>query len=152
MTVEVGTPAPDFTLPDQHRQPTTLSSFRGERPVVLVFFPLAFTGVCTGELCAIRDRLPVLDGSGAQVIGISCDSGPSLRVFADQEGIEYPLLSDHWPHGEVARRYGVFDERLGLALRGSFVIDREGLVRWATLNQIPDARDVADYERALAGL
>jgi peroxiredoxin len=123
-----GTPAPDFELVDQHRQPHRLSDLRG-RSVVLVFYPWAFTSVCTGEMCAIRDRLPQLQNESVHVLAVSCDARASLRAFAAAEGLDYPLLSDHWPHGEVARRYGVFDETAGAALRGTFVIDAEGVVR-----------------------
>lgn len=151
MGVEIGDEAPDFTLVDQHRQPVTLSSFRG-RPVVLVFYPMSFTGVCTGELCALRDELPRFEGQDAQVIAVSCDNVPTHRVLADQEGLEYPILADFWPHGAVAEAYGVFDAGSGLALRGTFVIDRSGIVRWKVVNQIPDARDIAEYEKALAEL
>lgn len=152
MAVEIGDVAPDFTLVDQHRQPVTLSSFRGAKAVVLVFYPMTFTGVCTGELCELRDRLPQFEGEDVQVIAVSCDNVPSHRVLAHQEGLEYPILADFWPHGAVADEYGVFDAQLGVALRGTFVIDKAGVVRWKVVNQIPDARQIADYEAALAEL
>jgi len=152
MAVEIGDEAPDFTLVDQHRQPLTLSSFRGEKAVVLVFYPMSFTGVCTGELCALRDHLPQFEGEDVQVIAVSCDNVPTHRVLADQEGLDYPILADFWPHGAVADEYGVFDAASGLALRGTFVIDKGGVVRWKVVNQIPDARDIAEYEKALAEL
>jgi peroxiredoxin len=143
----VGTAAPAFELRDQHGVPITLADLRGG-PVVLVFFPYAFTGVCTDELRELRGGL----GRDESVLAVSCDSMFSLRAYGDAHKIGYPLLSDFWPHGEVARRYGVFDEERGCALRGTFVIDASGLVRWSVVNPIPDARDVTEYRRVLDGL
>ena len=152
MAVEVGDEAPDFTLIDQHRQPLTLSSFRGEKTVVLVFYPMSFTGVCTGELCELRDNLPKFASSDVQLIAVSCDNVPTQRVFADQQGLDYPVLADFWPHGAVADRYGVFDSASGLALRGTFIIDPQGVVRWKVVNAIPDGRDIGEYFAALASI
>jgi len=152
MAVEVGDVAPDFELKDQHGTPVKLSDFRGGKKVVLVFYPLAFSGVCTGELCAIRDELPTLGGDDVQVLAVSVDSMFALRAWADQEKYQFPLLSDFWPHGGTAQAYGVFDEEKGLALRGTFIIDTEGVVRWKVVNAIPDARDLGEYRKALAGL
>ncbi|HMC71464.1 MAG TPA: peroxiredoxin, partial [Mycobacteriales bacterium] len=123
-----------------------------EKNVVLIFYPFAFTGVCTGELSAIRDELPEFDNDDVAVLAVSADTVASLRIFADQEKLEYPLLSDHWPHGEVSKSYGVFDENLGAATRGTFIIDKDGIVRWKVVNAIPDARDQAEYKKALASL
>ncbi|MEV5572835.1 peroxiredoxin [Spirillospora sp. NPDC052269] len=153
MAVEVGGVAPDFELKDQHGTPVKLSDFRGEKNVVLVFFPLAFSGVCTGELCAIRDELPTLVGDDeTQVVAVSVDSMFAQRAWSEQEGYKFPLLADFWPHGGVAQAYGVFDEERGLARRGTFVIDKEGVVRWTVVNAIPDARDLDDYRKALSAL
>ena len=152
MAIEVGQKAPEFTLRDHHGHPTTLSSFRGSKNVVLVFYPWAFTGVCTGELCEIRDRIASFDNDDTVTLAVSCDAQFSLRIFAEREGYTFPLLSDFWPHGEVARAYGIFDEHAGAAIRGTFVIDKQGIVRYAVVNQIPDARDPAEYEKALAAL
>jgi mycoredoxin-dependent peroxiredoxin len=152
MAVEVGDSAPDFELKDQHGSPVKLSDFRGEKDVVLVFYPLAFSGVCTGELCTIRDELPTFGGEDVQVLTVSVDSMFSHRAWADQEKYEFPLLSDFWPHGGVAQAYGVFDEEKGLSIRGTFVIDKQGVVRWKVVNAIPDARDIEDYRKALAAL
>lgn len=149
MAVEVDDGAPDFELKDQHGAPVKLSDFRGEKNVVLVFYPLAFSGVCSGELSRIRDELPTL-GDDVEVLAVSVDSMFALRAWADQEHYQFPLLSDFWPHGETARRYGVFDEDRGVALRGTFIIDAEGVVRWKVVNAIPDARDVDEYRKALA--
>ncbi|MYZ35461.1 MULTISPECIES: peroxiredoxin [unclassified Streptomyces] len=163
MAVEVGALAPDFELKDNHGRTVRLSDFRaagggaegadgGGKNVVLLFYPFAFTGVCTGELCALRDELPSFVNEDTQLLAVSNDSIHTLRVFAEQEGLEYPLLSDFWPHGEVSRAYGVFDEEKGCALRGTFILDKEGIVRWSVLNGLPDARDLGDYIKALAAL
>ncbi|MFJ9697985.1 peroxiredoxin [Kitasatospora sp. NPDC101183] len=152
MAIEVGTLAPDFELNDQHGASVRLADFRGRKAVVLVFYPFAFTGVCTGELGEVQRELDGLQNDGVQVLGLSCDSQFSQRVFSDREGLGFPLLADFWPHGAVARAYGVLDEERGCPLRGSFVIDRAGTVRWSVVNGLPDARDVRDYLKALAAL
>ena len=144
-------PAPDFALADQHGSTVRLSDFRG-RPVVLVFYPYAFTGVCTSELCALRDELVPAVPDETVVLAVSCDSMFTLRAFADSEGFDFPLLSDFWPHGAVASAYGVFDADRGAASRGTFVIDAQGVVRWNVVNALPDARDVAEYRRVLDDL
>ncbi|MGW1164073.1 peroxiredoxin [Streptomyces sp. NPDC002550] len=149
MAIQVGDKAPDFELKDNHGRSVKLSDFRGEKNVVLLFYPFAFTGVCTGELCELRDNLPKFTDRDTQLLAVSNDSIHTLRVFAEQEGLEYPLLSDFWPHGNVSRAYGVFDEDKGCAVRGTFVIDKEGVVRWTVVNGLPDARDLNDYVRAL---
>jgi peroxiredoxin len=129
-----------------------LSDFRGDKNVVLLFYPFAFTGVCTGELCSLRDNLPQFTDRDTQLLAVSNDSIHTLRVFAEQEGLEYPLLSDFWPHGNTSRAYGVFDEDKGCAVRGTFVIDKEGVVRWTVVNGLPDARDLNEYVKALDSL
>ncbi|MFI9340382.1 peroxiredoxin [Streptomyces sp. NPDC052773] len=149
MAIQVGDKAPDFELKDNHGRTVKLSDFRGEKNVVLLFYPFAFTGVCTGELCEVRDNLPKFSDRDTQVLAVSNDSIHTLRVFAEQESLEYPLLSDFWPHGEVSRAYGVFDEDKGCAVRGTFVIDKEGVVRWTVVNGLPDARDLNEYVKAL---
>ncbi|WP_031507287.1 peroxiredoxin [Streptomyces megasporus] len=152
MAIEVGTKAPEFELRNQHGETVRLADFKGRKNVVLLFYPFAFTGVCTGELCALRDELPRFVNDDVQLLAVSCDSPFSLRVFADQEGLDYPLLSDFWPHGNVAREYGVFNEEKGCAVRGTFIIDKEGVVRWTVINAIPDARDLNEYAKALESL
>ncbi|ORT60482.1 peroxiredoxin [Streptomyces sp. CB03238] len=147
--LQVGTKAPDFELKDNHGRTVSLADFRGEKNVVLLFYPFAFTGVCTGELCALRDELPTFVNDDTQLLAVSNDSIHTLRVFAEQEGLDYPLLSDFWPHGEVSRAYGVFDEEKGCAVRGTFIIDKEGVVRWTVVNGLPDARDLNEYVAAL---
>jgi mycoredoxin-dependent peroxiredoxin len=152
MSVELGQEAPDFELTDQHGQKVRLSDFRGKQSVVLVFYPFAFSGICTGELCEIRDNLDVFDTDGVQVIGISCDPMYTLRAFAEAEGYEFPLLTDFWPHGAVSRLYGVFDEKAGRSDRGSFLIDAEGVLRWSVVNGPGQARPLTAYREALAAL
>jgi peroxiredoxin len=142
-------PAPDFALPDQHGRTVTLGEFRGKKNLILVFYPFAFTSVCSGELHALQRGLDALRGEDTALLAVSCDSMHAQRVFSDQEGFAFPLLSDFWPHGNAARAYGVFDEGKGCALRGSFVIDREGVIRWSVVNGLPDARDLHDYVKAL---
>jgi len=126
--VETGQPAPDFTLKDQDGNDVTLSSFRGQQSVVVVFYPFTFTGVCQGELCSLRDDLSEFDAVKAQVLAISCDSRHAQKQWAEQQGFNFPVLSDFWPHGAVAKAYGVFNEQLGCANRATFVIDAEGKV------------------------
>jgi peroxiredoxin len=152
VAIEIGREAPGFTLRDQHGHPTSLASFRGDKNVVLIFYPWAFTGVCTGELCEIRDRIASFDNDDTVTLAVSCDSQFSLRIYGEREGYTFRLLSDFWPHGEVARAYGVFHEDAGAAIRGTFIIDKQGVVRYAVVNQIPDARDPAEYEKVLGTL
>ncbi|MFZ4154040.1 peroxiredoxin [Streptomyces pseudogriseolus] len=149
MTIPVGAQAPDFELKDNHGAPVRLSDFRGHRNVVLLFYPFAFTGVCTGELGEIRDRLEQFAERDAEVLAVSNDSIHTLRVFGEQENLPFPLLSDFWPHGNVSRAYGVFDEDKGCAVRGTFVIDRQGVVRATVTSAMADARDAGEYLAAL---
>ncbi|GGS66810.1 peroxiredoxin [Planobispora rosea] len=151
MTVEVGSLAPDFELRDQHGTPVRLSGHRG-RKIVLIFYPFAFSSVCHGELSAVRDGLVATLPDDVQILAVSVDSIFAQRAWADGEGYTFPLLSDFWPHGQVARAYGVFDDDRGVARRGTFIIDGEGVVRWCVVNPIPEARDIAEYRTALAGL
>ena len=153
MAVQAGDEAPDFTLKDQAGHDVTLSSFRGEQNVVLVFYPFTFTGVCKGELCAIRDDPSVYDGADAQVLAVSCDTRHAQAIWAEQEGFTFPVLSDFWPHGEVAKAYGVFNEKLGCANRATFVIDRSGtVVDTFSTPDLGTPRTRAEYEAALAKL
>lgn len=147
----MGSVAPEFTATDQHGQTVTRSALHGSK-AVLVFYPFAFSGVCTSELGTIRDSLDELRAEDAVVLAISCDPMYALRVFADTEKLAFPLLSDFWPHGQIAHDYGVFDQQRGCALRGTFVLDAGGVVRWSVVNNLPDARSVEDYRRALADL
>ena len=147
--LELGGPAPDFTLRDQFGQDVTLSSYRGSKAALLVFYPYAFSNVCTGEMAQIRSRLDEFITFDSEILAISCDATHALRAFSDADGLNFPLLSDFWPHGEVSRAYGVFAEDKGCAVRGTFVIDKEGVVRWTVVNALPDARDLNEYVKAL---
>ncbi|SKB09375.1 peroxiredoxin [Aeromicrobium choanae] len=149
--VEVGSAAPDFTLKNQHGEDVSLSGLRG-RNVVVVFYPFAFSGICTGELCEIRDNLAVFNDADAEVLAISCDPMFALRAWSDQDGYDFSLLSDFWPHGAVAKAFGIFEEGPGAAARGTYVIDREGIVRWKVENGLGQARDLFAYREALASL
>lgn len=153
MAVEVGQLAPDFKLKDQAGNDVSLSDYRGKQPVVLVFYPFTFTGVCQGELCEIRDDPSTFDEAGAAVIAISCDTRHAQAMWSEQQGFTFPVLSDFWPHGEVAKRYGVFNDELGCANRASFVIDTDGRVvaRFESAN-LATSRARREYEDALARL
>ncbi|OLF16564.1 peroxiredoxin [Actinophytocola xanthii] len=152
MAVEVGATAPEFTLKDYNHQKVALSSYRDASNVLLVFYPFAFSGICTGELCQLRDELATYKSAEVQVLGVSVDTPFSLKAWAEQEGYQFPLLSDFWPHGEVAQAYGVFNEQAGLANRGTFLIDKKGVVRFAETNQPGEARDQEGWKKAVATL
>ncbi|HUD35398.1 MAG TPA: peroxiredoxin [Streptosporangiaceae bacterium] len=152
MAVEIGDVAPDFELKDQHGTPVKLSDRRGSKNVVLVFYPLAFSGVCSGELCELRDSFPEVEREDVELLTVSVDSVFVHKTWAETEGYEFGLLSDFWPHGDVAKAYGVFDDERGVATRGTFIIDKNGVVRWKVVNAIPQARDIAEYSKALAEL
>jgi len=152
MSVEIGEQAPDFELKDQHGTPVRLSGFQGTKNVVLVFYPLAFSGVCSGELCALRDDFPEITRDDVELLTVSVDSTFVLRTWADRDNFSFSLLSDFWPHGDVAKLYGVFDADKGVATRGTFIIDKDGVIQWKVVNPIPQARDVAEYQKVLADL
>ncbi len=153
MPAEFGQPAPDFTLPATTGEKISLSQYKGKQPVTLVFIPFAFTGVCQGELCEIRDDLGRFEKGGAQVLAISCDTGPTQKLWAEQQGYTFPLLSDFWPHGEVAKAYGAFNDERGCANRVTVVIDKDGTVvdSFATEN-LGTPRSAERYDEALAKL
>jgi peroxiredoxin len=148
----VGQPAPDFTLTNQYGQKVTLSDFRGVKNVLLMFYPAAFTSTCTAELCALRDRAVDFENDDTAVLSVSCDNVGSLKAYSMTENLTHSLLSDFWPHGEVSRAYGVFIEPKGVATRGSFVIDKAGVVRWAVVNHPREARRADEYAAVLASL
>ena len=152
MTLTIGTPVPDFTMKNQFGEDVTLSSFKGNKNVVVLFYPFAFSGICTGELCGLRDDLAAFQNDDVQLVAISCDPMYSLKAFGEAEGYKFPLLADFWPHGGVAKAYGVFDEARGCAVRGTFVIDKQGNLTWQVVNGLGDARNLADYKAALAAL
>ena len=150
MPIDVGSQAPDFTLKDQNNQQVTLSDFKGRKAVLLVFYPLAFTGTCQGEMSEIRDNLDEYANEQVQVLTVSVDSTYSHKVWAEREGYNFPLLADFWPHGAVAQQYGVFFEQAGIANRGTFVIDKEGVVRYAHMQGPGEPRDQKTWRETLA--
>lgn len=150
--VAVGDVAPDFTLRDQNNEEVVLSSFRGKQAVLIIFYPLAFTGICTGELCRVRDELPTFQNDDVQVLTISVDSAYAHKIFSEREGFDFPLLSDFWPHGGVAQAYGVFSDKTGFANRGTFLVDSGGTVRFAELNGPGEGRDPAQWQAAIKAL
>jgi peroxiredoxin len=152
MAPEVGTEAPDFTARDQNNQEVTLSSFRGERNVLVVFYPFAFSGICTGELCAVRDDLRDFQNDDVQILAVSVDHPFALKAWSESQGFDFPLLSDFWPHGAVANAYGVFNEARGMAVRGTFLVDKAGIVRFAEVNGPGERRDQGGWRKAVAAL
>ncbi len=148
----IGAPAPDFTVPDHDGNPFTLSSLVGDRAALLVFYPVAFSRICGGEMCAIRDELADFQNDAVQVLGVSCDSFFALKAWRAAEGFTFPFLSDFWPHGAVARQYGIFNEQYGEAERGSFLIDSSGVLRWSVVTAMDQARDIDAYRAAIAAL
>lgn len=150
--LSINTVAPDFELLNQFGESVRLSQFRGVKPVALVFFPLAFTGVCTGELCELRDNFGAFEKQGVELLAVSVDSKATLRVFAEQEGYQFSLLADFWPHGAVAREYGVFLEERGTAGRATFVIDESGVIRSRFETEPGTARQLDSYLEALQAL
>lgn len=148
----VGDRAPDFTLRDQFGQDVSLSNFRGSKAVAVLFYPFAFSGVCTGEMAGIRDRLAEFLTFDTEVVAISCDPVYALRGWAEADGLNFALLSDFWPHGAVSQAYGVFDPTKGCPRRSSYVIDRDGVIRWAVHNPSSQARDLDEHLRQLHAL
>ena len=152
MALTIGQAAPDFTLMNQHGESVSLSSFKGKKNVVIIFYPFAFSGICTGELCALRDDLASFENDNSELLAISCDPMYAQKAFAEQEGYKFGVLADFWPHGAAAKAYGVFNEERGCATRGTFIIDKSGILRWQVVNGLGDARNIADYKAAIATL
>jgi peroxiredoxin len=152
MSLLIGDLAPDFSLPNQFGETITLSQFRGVKPVVLVFYPLSFSGICTGELCEIRDNFSKFESSDAELLAISVDSKFVQKVFAEHEGYKFSVLADFWPHGQVAKDYGVFLEEHGISNRATFVIDKDGVLVAKFVTAPGQARSLDEYDRALATL
>jgi peroxiredoxin len=149
MALENDTHAPDFELPNQFGEHVRLSDFRTKKPVALVFFPLAFSSTCTSELCELRDNLSLFQDQSVELLGISVDSKATLRAFAEAEGYDFPLLADFWPHGDVAKEYGVFLPEKGFANRATFLIDTHGIIRSSFVTAPGEARSLAEYRHAL---
>jgi peroxiredoxin (alkyl hydroperoxide reductase subunit C) len=152
MPLAVGSPAPDFALKDQNNFPVRLRDFHDRKAVLLVFYPLTFTGTCQGELTGIRDNLDLYANDEVQVLAVSVDSAYSHKIWSLQEGFEFPLLADFWPHGEVAQRYEVFNATAGFANRGTFLIDKQGVIRFAEEIGPGKSRDQQAWQEAIAAL
>jgi peroxiredoxin (alkyl hydroperoxide reductase subunit C) len=152
VVITVGEVAPDFTLRNQNNEQVTLSAFRGQKAVLVIFYPLAFTGICTGELCAIRDDPATFQNDDVQTITVSVDSPYSHKIFAEREGYEFPLLADFWPHGAVAMEYGVFNADAGFSNRGTFLVDVDGIVRFAEVKGPGEGRDPQAWRDAIKEL
>ena len=152
MSLTIGSPAPQFTLTNQHGENISLADYKGKKNVVVLFYPFAFSGICTGELCGLRDDLAAFQNENVELIAISCDPMYAQKAFAEKEGYKFPVLADFWPHGAAAKAYGVFNEERGCAIRGTFIIDKEGILRWQVVNGLGDARNIVDYKAALASI
>ena len=151
MKIETGQQAPDFSQYDSDKQKITLSEYRGQ-PVLILFFPLAFTNTCTKELCSVRDDLASFQNGNVQILAVSVDHPFTLKAWSDAQGYEFPLLADFWPHGKVEQAYGVFNDGAGFALRGTFLVDPSGIVQFAEVNGPGEARDQNGWRKAVAAL
>lgn len=151
-TLKVGDRAPDFTLKDQNGNPVTLSDYVGKKNIVIVFHPLAFTSVCDVQMPGYNQERQSFNGLNAQVLAISVDSAPAHRAWAEMlGGIDYPLLADFWPHGEVAQRYGVLLDT-GVAARATFVVDTQGIIRSIEVHEmgrVPDRQKLIEFLKTL---
>ncbi len=147
----LGDIAPGFSLPNQFGEPITLSELRGG-PVAIVFYPFAFSGICTGELCELRDNIADFEASGVRLLAVSVDTKYALRAYAQAEGYRFDLLADFWPHGGVAQTYGVFDPVRGMAGRSTFLVDASGRVADIFSTPTGQARPLERYRQALARL
>jgi mycoredoxin-dependent peroxiredoxin len=152
MTVEIGKEAPDFELPDSENGKTKLSDYRGKKNVLLVFYPLAFSPICTSEFCALRDINADIQSGDTEVLGVSVDSRWTLKAWKEAERFPNKFVADFWPHGEVGRAYGVFDEKRGTTVRGTFLIDKRGILRWMEVSPTIEPRDQAGWRKAIAEL
>ena len=152
MTLIIGDHAPYFELTNQYGESVKLSDFRGKKPVVLVFYPLSFSGICTGELCEIRDNFAKFENENVELLAISVDSKYVQKQFAEHEGYKFSVLADFWPHGAVAQAYGVFLEEAGISNRATFVINTDGELVAKFVTAPGQARSLDEYDRALASL
>ena len=152
MSLIIGETAPEFALVNQFGETVSLSDFRGKRNVVVVFYPLSFSGICTGELCELRDNFAAFDDANVELLAISVDSKFVQKQFAEHEGYKFSVLADFWPHGGVAREYGVFIEEAGISNRATFVINKEGELAAKFVTAPGQARNLDEYRRALASL
>ena len=152
MSPIIGDAAPDFTLVNQFGAEVSLSDFRGKKNVVLVFYPLSFSGICTGELCELRDNFAQFDSADVELLAISVDSKFVQKQFAESEGYKFNVLADFWPHGSVAKTYGVFIEESGISNRATFVINKDGELVAKFITAPGQARSLDEYSKALATL
>ncbi|MEY4424541.1 MAG: hypothetical protein RJB56_168 [Actinomycetota bacterium] len=152
MTLIIGDQAPDFELVNQFGESVKLSDFRGKKNVVVVFYPLSFSGICTGELCELRDNFAAFQDASVELLAISVDSKFVQKLFAEQEKYEFNVLADFWPHGGVAKQYGVFLEEHGFANRATFVINKDGELVAKFITAPGQARNLDEYKKALAAL
>jgi peroxiredoxin len=135
MTIDTGSEAPDFDLEVDKSERARLADFRGRRNVLLVFHPFAFTPVCEEEARDLQENLPAFESADTDVVLVSCDAAPARRAWKEKLGLTYTLASDFWPHGEAAKAYGVFDDDAGAPFRGTFLIDKDGVVVWTLVNR-----------------
>ncbi|GAA3585519.1 peroxiredoxin [Klugiella xanthotipulae] len=152
MALENETFAPDFELANQFGERVRLSDFHGKKAVAIVFFPLAFSGTCQGELCALQENIGLFRDKRVELLGVSVDSKHTLRAWADDQGFDFSLLADFWPHGQLAKEYGVFLEDKGFANRATFIIDSEGIIQASFITAPGEARDIQAYKDALETL
>jgi peroxiredoxin len=152
MSLIIGDSAPDFTLVNQFGADVTLSDFRNNKNVVIVFYPLSFSGICTGELCELRDNFAQFENADVELLAISVDSKFVQKQFADTEGYKFSVLADFWPHGGVAKDYGVFIEEAGISNRATFVINKDGDLVAKFITAPGQARSLDEYNKALATL
>lgn len=152
MVIAVGSKAPEFRLPNAQGDEVALSEALQNGPVALVFIPFAFSGICQGELCELRDNISMFADAGVQLMAISVDSKFALRAWGDEQGYTFPLLSDFWPHGAVAQAYDAWVEERGMANRATVLIDRDGIVRASFVTEPGAARPLNAYREAVAAL
>src|SRR5215469_4074469 len=152
MSLSVGQTAPDFVLKDQNQKEVKLSDFAGKKRVVLVFYPLDWSPVCTNEHACFVNDMKNFDALDAEVLGISVDSVWSHKAYAEKMGIKYSLLADFQPRGAMAEKYGVFLAEKGITGRSIFIIDKQGKVGWVKNYDIPVVPDIKEVASALAGV
>jgi len=152
LSLLIGDQVPNFSLVNQYGETVSLVDFRGKKNVVVVFYPLSFSGICTGELCELRDNFSQFERSDVELLAISVDSKFVQKQFAEHEGYKFSVLADFWPHGAVAKQFGVFIEDSGIANRATFVINKEGELVSKFITAPGQARSLDEYSKALASL
>jgi peroxiredoxin (alkyl hydroperoxide reductase subunit C) len=153
MAIEIGQQAPDVSAPDQDGNPVRIADFQGQKPVLLVFYPFTFTGICEGELCRLRDDYDQFEQAGVQILAISCNAKHVQKRWRDEMGYQFPVLSDFWPHGAVAQAFGVFNEAVGCANRATIAISTDGtVVDVIESGDLGTPREPQRYEDALQKL